>query len=278
MPYAVISRETDGDHQWALVEAQCKLDDAADELVCATAALVRRSFGEEKIIADANELLSVEIAEGRFQLDHLIAAVRRSLPDPAAEGNKPSRLRTDRSQSAEMVAKGALAATYQFEYPAAPQEGATNANQPVLGFDGWGIARLDSGSFALVLIQVKATEDQACPPGVADELASECRRITRNESVLCRALVVLARHLRGEELQAPVLTMLAGFTVGRLPEIYVAPALVRGTVPATLDDMKPVRAIAHELAPGLARGVVVSIGVALAEFGRLVMQKAREAA
>jgi hypothetical protein len=278
MPYTTIHREEDGTHSWAVATASCRLDDENDAVIQATVTLVRRSYGEDEIMADAASVLSTEIVEGTFRLEHLLAAVRSGMPDPSVEGAKPPALTTYRSQSAEMIAKCALASTYQFEYPAAPQEGATNANQPILGFDGWGIARSTNGDLTLALIQVKSTDENASPPRVAEELANECRRAPRDRSALCRALTVLARHLRGDPLQSDVLRMLEQLGDNRLPRMHVAPAIVRGTTQAAINDLQPVRIVAAEFIPATSRGIVVAIGVDLADFGRIVMQRARAAA
>lgn len=43
-------------------------------------------------------------------------------------------------------------------------------------------------------------------------------------------------------------------------------------------DIQPVREASEHFAPATARGVVVSIGVSLTDFGRVVMTRARQAA
>ncbi len=278
MPYRVVQHVRDNDHEWALVSAACRLNDPNDELLTATVALVRRSYGEVEVMADAEEVLATEIAGGAFRTEHLVAAIRAGLPNPDAEGKKPPQLTTYRSQTAEMVAKAALAVAYSFEYPAAPQEGASNPNQPILGFDGWGIATLGDGGHVLVFVQVKGTEDRDTPPPDAALLAEECRRVPLDISALCRALTLLVRLLRGAPLQPVILRVLEGLGRGQLPAMYVAPVIVRGATNGQLGDIQPVRDAAGTFAPATARGVVVSIGVPLTDFGRAVMARAREAA
>lgn len=94
-----------------------------------------------------------------------------------------------------MVAKAALAQTFDIQYPVAPQEASLNSNQPVLGFDSWGLSLTDPNDVALVLIQVKATDEKKWPPQEANRLVEECRMIVQDKSKLCRALCVLLRLL-----------------------------------------------------------------------------------
>jgi hypothetical protein len=72
--------------------------------------------------------------------------------------------------------------------------------------------------------------------------------------------------------------MLEQLGQARLPRMLVAPVVVRGTTHCCIDDLMPVRVAASHYGPALGRGMVVSIGLPLADFGRVVMEKAREAA
>lgn len=278
VPFEITHHGRQDEHEWVMACAKCDLDDPSDRLVTTTVDLVRRSYGESAVAADAVEIFADEIAAGTFQMDHLTAAMRMGLPDPAKEGNKPPQLTNYRSQTAEMIAKGALAKAYHFEYPAAPQEGSANPNQPILGFDGWGFVGDGNGGIALGLIQVKATEAAKSPPPDATALADECKRVPTDVSALCRALTLLARLLHGDPLQSHVLQMLEQLGQGRLPAMRIAPAVVRGLSAGSLTDLDPVRQAVADLSPASLRAVVVTIGVCLQKFGLLVMNRAREAA
>lgn len=275
MPYTIVQREEENGHIWVVANATCSPDDPGDKLIHSTVALIRRSYSEQEILARAAEVMAEEIAGGTFQLGHLLAAIRAGMPDPSAEGDKPYALTTYRSQSAEMVAKAALAVAYQFEYPAAPQQVALNPNQPILGFDGWGLTRRANGVYTLVLIQVKATEEPKSPPGVARQLAEECSRIPRDRSALSRSLTVLALLLRNDPLESVVIRMLEILGNNGLPDLHVAPAIVRGRSNGQMSDLQPVRRVAPSFAPASARGIVVTIGITLTDFGEIVMRKAR---
>jgi hypothetical protein len=279
MSCTIAQREEANGHAWVVVTAACDLADLADPLITATVALVRKSYGEEKLLEKADTVLAVEIANGSFQIEHLLAAIRGGLPDPSTEGKKPVVLTNYRSQSAEMVAKIALSAAYEFVYPAAPQEGSTNPNQPVLGFDGWAIANGTGGSHVFVLIQVKGTEEVKCPPREAHTLAEECKRVPREPTKLSRALCLLLRCLKdADPMCPPIFRMLEALGRGELPTMHVAPVVVRGISAAHMDDLRPIRQASPEFAPATARGAVMAIGVSLNEFGRIVMEKARQAA
>lgn len=280
MPYT-IQIEHDGEHQWAVISCTCNLIDESDWLIQETVALMRRSYGEDAVVQDAQDVMADEIVGGTFSLDHLITAIRIGMPDPDAEGNKPRQLTNYRSQTAEMLAKGALAKAYSIQYPVAPQETSGNPNQPILGFDGWGIREEDDSQYTLVLIQVKATDQKKHPPREARTLVKECKRVPTNLSAIARALTSMQRLLQSldnQRLKKAVLRMLVGLGEAQLPNMYISPAIVRGITNSSIDDLQPIREAVADYAPAISRGVSVSIGVTLEEFGRIVMQQARNTA
>lgn len=277
MPYTIEEFIEDGVHIWVVVRCSCDINDKDDTLIAHTVDLVRRSYGEASLLLEAEKLLTQELQEGVFELQHLQHAIRLGLPDPAAEGRKPLQLTNFRSQAAEMVAKGALAKAFHFQYPAAPQQGTSNPNQPVLGFDSWGLIQEPDGQFALVLIQVKATDQQKCPPDEVHKLVEECKQVPRSMSPLARGLTVLAQLLTDPTMKKAVLRMLEGLGRGELPRILVAPVVVRGTTSSERGDLDPLKTNASDLHPVKSRGATVSIGAGLADFGRVVMERARAA-
>lgn len=263
-------------HRWAMASAACDINDSGDTLVVGTANLVRIAYGEGKVEHDAQQLFSTEISEGAFSVDYLLAALRAGLPDPAAEGAKPTALTNYRSQTCEIVARAALAAAFNYEFPASAQEGSTNPNQPILGFDGWGFCKSNDNEYALALIQVKGTDDPSSPPSVARELMTECQAVPLSISAICRALTVLARHLRGSDFQRLAIQMLEKMGKGTFPQILISPAIVRGRTPAHLNDLQPIREIADAISPATLYGLVLALGVSLSDFGRIVMERARQ--
>jgi hypothetical protein len=273
----IVQVENDSPHSWAVAVAECNLANAEDLLVDEISSLVRRSYGEDALVADAKVTLESEIAGGEFETSHLVAAIRRGLPNPAKEGDKPAPLTTYRSQSAEMVARAALTAAYALQFPAAPQAGAVNSNMPILGFDGWAVLESSSNEFDFALIQVKATDVSDSPPSEAYKLAAECVTVPREEEAICRALTVLASLLRGDPFQSVVLRMLTKMARGNELRMLVAPVIVRGVTIGALSDLEPIKVRKTECAPAYVKGVVVSIGVSLNEFGLSVMNKARTA-
>lgn len=277
MPYHVRELDAADVHHWGVVDAgACDLNDAHDPLVAETVAAVQHSYGEDRILQLASDLADgSRDGELTFDLAHLRAAVRLGLPDPAAEGSKPEALTVYRSQSAEMVAKGALAIAFGFSYPAAPQQGSVNPNQPILGFDSWGIHDGEPQGPALVLIQVKATDQETCPPGQAAILAEECRHAIHQRSALSRTLLLKLQFVNDTGLQLYLMQMLEALGRGGEIRILVAPVIVRGTSEAHMTDLQPLRDAASDFLPALGRGLVVRIGVPLAAFGRVVMNRAR---
>jgi hypothetical protein len=277
MPFTIAPLESEAPHMWGIAVATCNLEDANDLLIATTVDLVRRSYGEYAVMADASNLLSEQINSGFFDLRHLLAAIREGLPDPEKEGKKPVQLTNYRSQSAEMVAKAALSKAYNYQYPAAPQEAAANPNQPILNFDGWGILQSNNGEVSLALIQVKATDAKKSPPRDAIKLAKECRRAPTDRSAILRALASMVRLLRGDPIQTSILWMME--KLGRPGEtipILVSPVIVRGVTTPAPKDLDPIMSVANDILPASIRALVVSIGTPLDDFGYLVMGKARE--
>jgi hypothetical protein len=262
---------------WGIAFATCHLEDESDHLVTTTVDLIRKSYGEYAVMADAEALLSDEINSGIFDLQHLQAAFREGLPNPDKEGNKPPQLTNYRSQAAEMVAKAALYKAYNYQYPAAPQAGSANPNQPILGFDGWGILENNEGFVSLALIQVKATDSKTSPPPDSIKLAEECLRAPTDRSAICRALTLMCRLMRGDPLQVSVMRMLEKVGRKELISILVSPVVVRGITNADSSDFAPITSMANDILPSCIRAITVSIGVELDKFGYLVMSKAREA-
>lgn len=275
MPFTVEQIEKDKEHHWAVVSCACDLTNKDDSLITRIIDLVRRSYGETKIIEQAARLLEDDIEEDIFRLDHLLTAIRASLPDPSKEGKKPPQLTNYRSQAAEMVAKAALAQTFDIQYPVAPQEASLNSNQPVLGFDSWGLSLTDPNDVALVLIQVKATDEKKWPPQEANRLVEECRMIVQDKSKLCRALCVLLRLLSDSNMSKVILKMLEGLGREELPKLQIAPAIVRGVTKGNIEDLQPIRSVVQDYSPAIGRGVTVSIGASLDSFGEIVMNRAR---
>ncbi|MGH7509808.1 MAG: hypothetical protein ACREMZ_10090 [Gemmatimonadales bacterium] len=274
MPLVVNAAEQDGMHRWTAASCTCDLADENDELLVSTCNLLREAYGENELVA-ALENLDSDVGE-LFDLQALLLGFRAGLPNPAAESTKPKSLRNSRSEAAEMVARGGLKDVYEVECPTHPQEGKPNANIPFPGFDGWGLLLEDAGYY-LVLIQVKASDEPACPPAVAEELAQECTEIPKDLGKLSRAIAIMAERLKETEYFGKLVLMLQGLSHGEIPPMRIAPVIVRGIVNGCLGDLAPVRARSAELSPAAALGLVITIGVDLSEFGQKVMNMARAA-
>lgn len=276
MPYEIIERDAkDSPHEWVLVHAACSLDDDEDLLLKDTVAHLRDSYGETALLDDINRLCSDESIPLTFDRDLVVRAIRSSLPDPDQEGNKPPALTNYRAEPAELVARRSIQVAYGVSFPTAPQQGKHNANQPVLGFDGWGVLTSDSGNDELVLIQVKATDQDRSPPSTASDLAKECCRVPTEPAQIARTVLIMAQNLSGTDWQPKLIRMLELIGNGQLPPMRVAPVIVRGKVTANLTDLNPCRDAAKKFNPATALASTTQIGVDLAEFGRRVAVMAR---
>lgn len=270
MPFRVIDQHSDSQNSWLVIRERCDLENPDDPLFLACVDLFRDAYGEGRILS-----LAVDAGvERTFDLAAIRRAVRSGLPDPDEEGGKPEQLTNYRSETTEVLARGALRETSHVRFPASPQFGKSNANQPILGFDGWGLLNKD-GRCWLVLIQVKGTDVEKIPPPEAERLKEECSRIPDDSNKIIRALSQLAIFLDGSTDLLPVLEMLEKMGNDELPPLTVAPVVVRGITEASLGDLAPIRDDPPTQPDVRALGVAISIGAGLTEFGRKVTAGAR---
>lgn len=266
----------DNEHKWAVVHCLCDLNDEDDLLLNYIIDMLQAAYGENEIMAYAQQVSEPDpLVAKAFDLGAIQKAFRMGLPNPQAEGKKPPSLANYRSESAELLAQASLAATYNIQFPTSPQRGKTNANQPILGFDGFGFVELQKGEWALALLQVKGTEDPQSPPRIAAKLVDECQRVPNQLDAISRTLSILVLYLQEVAWQRVALQMLETLGKGYLPQLIVVPTLVRGRSVAHPNDLKTLRAASNTFAPAIAYGLTVSIGEDLTAFGRMVMMKAR---
>jgi hypothetical protein len=293
MGLQVTERQVDGDDHWAVVQGTCDLSDSNDCLLVQAVQLVRLSYGQQEIAAYV-EALEAEAetppdedgvldslprpdrsVEEEYDLEAILTAFRRGLPNPEAEGNKPVQLTNYRSETAEMLARAALEVAHDLKFPAAPQAGKPNANMPILGFDGWGVLEEDTTGYSLALVQVKGTESEACPSPEATTLAGETLRVPRQIDEICRAITVLLLRLPDGKIKRAILRMLESLGKNEPISIIVSPVILRGTTTADMAELEPVRQACQGNTEARRRGVVASIGASLTTFGRTVMEIAR---
>ncbi|UIY40814.1 hypothetical protein [Methylobacterium radiotolerans] len=281
---AVSQIQSDGSHSWAIATEACNLSNPDDALLVFAAQAIRDAYGEAELKAlaeDAQTLMELpEPAEGvdvDFDLQNLLAGFREALPNPDNEGNKPPQLTNYRSETAEILAREALRFIFGIVAPPSLHATKGNRNQPILGFDGWSVMKLDDGDIALVLLQVKATDDKKRPPGEAATLIEECRKATVDLEKLKSYLSACIIRCKGTEFAWPLMVMLSkAQKTKEAGKLIVAPVIIRGQVEADHNDLHSLRNATHIFAPALARGVSLSIGAELGAFGAQAMKMARQ--
>jgi hypothetical protein len=258
---------------WAVLQASVDFDDPDDALVSAVVAEFRRAYGEDHL-----EAIAIPPDTGvasRFDLRAILAASRMGMIDPETEGNRPAQLRASRSEAAEMVARVALRAAFDIDFPVAAQVCKGNASQPVLGYDGWGVVALEGG-LALALVQVKATDDPDRPPAQSGVLERECCAASALvPEKIARALCSMVRLLDEGEIRDSLLRMMQQLGKGEPLRLVIAPVLVRGNVEAHVDDLAGLISSSTSFIPAEPRGAVAGVGVELGEFGVQVTSLAR---
>ncbi|SEK91074.1 hypothetical protein SAMN05216382_1092 [Sphingomonas palmae] len=277
----VVTTDPD-DHQWAVVLEACDIDALDDGMLRHAVDAIRAAYGEQEIrdLAQNEPLLNVpNPAEGigGFETDHLINAFRASLPDPGAEGAKPVHLTNYRSETTEIIAREALSAVFGMATPPALHATKGNRNQPILGFDGWSVMNKSTGELALVLIQVKGTDDDKRPPGEAAKLIVECGKVTTEIEKLKGFLMACVLRCKDTQYRSPLLEMVIELEkTGKVADLVVAPVIIRGLVDADLDDLSTLRAATSGFGHAKARGMTLSLGAELGKFGRTAMDAARQ--
>ncbi len=273
----------DGDHVWAVVQETCDLSDSADRLLMHAVAVIREAYGEDEIrgmVADAPLVEIPDPADGvaeTFDLDLLLRAFRSGLPDPAGEGAKPGHLTNYRSETTELLARAALATVYGFETPPTLHATKGNRNQPILGFDGWTVMKAANNELALVLLQVKGTEDGSRPPSVAADLVTECGRAVSDFGKLKAFLSACLIRCKGTVYQTPLLKMLVELERDdKIANTVLAPVIVRGSLDSHIDDLSSLRGATLSFLHAKARGMTLSLGAELTAFGRAAMTRARQ--
>lgn len=265
--------ERPSEHHWSVLTIKSGLDESCaffSEMIQE----VKDVYGETSIISMAED---IEAADMKISFDQskIKNALKMGLPDPSVETSKPKQLTNYRSEAAELLARKALVASYNILFPVAAQTVKGNANQPILGFDGWGILKYVDGSFGLVLVQVKGSDENKSPPKVIQELLEESRNARFQKSTMVRALVTLAHLIKDEELKSVLLKMLEEIGDDKLPSIVVAPVLIRGKLESSLDDIVDLIDGALDYEPAKSRGATASIGQCLSDFGFELFTKAR---
>jgi hypothetical protein len=272
-----------GDHVWAVVKETCDLSHEADKFLLHAVSTIRDAYGEQELREMAENAPLITLPDpadgvaGTFVLDHLLSAFRASLPDPAAEGAKPAHLTNYRSETTELIARAALAAVYQFATPPALHATKGNRNQPILGFDGWSVMQMSDAAFALALIQVKGSEDKNRPPNIAAELVMECGQAVIAHEKLSGFLFACLLRCKGTEFEGALLKMIIELEeTGRICNTILSPVIVRGVLEAHLDDLASLRGATSSFLHAKARGMTLSIGAGLTDFGRAAMNRARQ--
>lgn len=280
---AVVDRKEDGDHQWAVVAEQCDPTNANDPLVLFTAQAIRDAYGEQEIKAMAEEIMLLPLPEpadavtANFCLDELLASFRDGLPDPKSEGNKPPQLSNYRSETAEILAREALKRVFNMATPPSLHATKGNRNQPILGFDGWTLMALECGNLSLVLVQVKATDDKNRPPGEAEKLINECSIASVDIQKLKGFISACIVRCKGTEFAKTLIEMLVELRkANKIENTVVAPVIIRGLVSANHDDLASLKTSTTKFGSSRARGMSISIGANLNDFGQIAMNKARE--
>lgn len=279
---SVVTLDPD-DHQWAVVLESCDLAALDDGMLKHAVDAIRSAYGEQEIRALAENAPLIDIPDAAdgvltaFDTEHLINAFRASLPDPSEEAGKPAHLTNYRSETTELVAREAMSAVFGMATPPALHATKGNRNQPILGFDGWSVMNQSNGELALVLMQVKATDDAKRPPAPAANLIVECGEVSKRIGKLKGFLTACVVRCHGSPFQDGVARMLVELQrTDGIKNLVVAPVIIRGLVPADLEDLKSLRAATSGFGGALTRGMCLSLGADLTEFGRAAMDRARQ--
>jgi len=275
-PRIVDQDEGTAGHKWTVCINICELQNAADPTVAHMVDAVRDAYGENEILAEVAAIEADPAVAQSFDIASIIAGFRRGLPSPDDEANKPENLRNYRSETSEFVARETLKLVFNVTTPPTLHATKGNALQPLLGYDGWGLLTGTDSAPALVLIQVKGSDEDVSPPAVATQLVGECRRVVTEVDKLAHALSACLLRVRTTPLAGHLLKMLEAVGRNELPAMVVAPVIVRGHVTAQMSDLQPLKDSLSTQNHPIALGVSITIGAPLEKLGYAVMSKARQ--
>jgi hypothetical protein len=271
------------DHHWAVVLETCDLDALDDGFLKHAVEAIRAAYGEAELMTLAKDAPLVDVPDAAdgvsatFATEHLLRAFRSSLPNPDAEGKKPEHLKNYRSETAEIIAREALSAVFGMATPPALHATKGNRNQPILGFDGWSVMDRASGELALVLLQVKATDEDKRPPGEAAKLIVECGQVSADVEKLKSFLIACIMRCKGTAFANALMQMVVELeATDKIANTVVAPVIIRGLVAAELEDLTSLRGATATYQHAKARGLTLSLGADLTAFGRKAMESARQ--
>lgn len=263
-------------HRWTVCINICELQNADDPTVAHMVAAVRDAYGENEILAEVAAIEADPAVAQSFDIASIIAGFRRGLPSPDEEAKKPENLRNYRSETSEFVARETLRLVFSVTTPPTLHATKGNALQPLLGYDGWGLLTGTGNAAALVLIQVKGSDEDASPPAVATQLAGECQRVATEIDKLAHALSACLLRVKTTPLAGHLLKMLEAVGRNELPAMVVAPVIVRGHVTAQMSDLQPLKDSLSTQDRPVALGVSITVGAPLEKLGYEVMSRARQ--
>lgn len=260
-------------HEWTVLNINLQTFNEND-LIEELAKDVLDAYGYEEFIKKIEYVDSK--SDSTFDLDAISKAFLKTLPNPVVEYSKPKQLRNYRSETTEIVSRKIMQKEYKIIFPVSSQKDKLNTNQPILGYDGWGLICEDEEHINLALLIVKGSEENASPPKVVTNLANECNSARIEEDKLLRVLINLCFKLDDQPI-LEILVRLIQNIYNNIPQsIYIAPILIRGLFKASISDLNPVRNVfLPEENKFFARGIAASLGIELTELGEKVMLKVR---
>jgi hypothetical protein len=263
---------SDGEHSFGVWD--CRAGPDAD-LVEELSAVVRELYVEPERLRETLEAALADVGggPGMAALEQAIHRVTEAAI-PEAGAHPVAQLDVARNELAEVLAALALGAVHGTVVPASRIRHKEIPGAPSRGRDLLGI---DAEPLVAVVGEVKASDEEASPPGVVDSGSSSMRvqllTAATDGDRLSAELNWALKHAPPEHRLLVAHAMLA-YAAGELP-VVVAPVLVRPAHRHGADDFGAFRQDPSQFAPALVRFCLLRVEDNLDDLAKAVYDKAR---
>jgi hypothetical protein len=191
-----------------------------------------------RAIADANDGTGFDVTISAEERAALRAAARVPRPGRAAR----PQWEVPRSELAEILIRYCLSNHHGAVFPAKRLRHKERVDSPMRGIDDVGLVRdTDSAALSAVLVEAKASTEDASPPAVvatgSDSICNQLHERLADEEQIYEALTWAEEHAEPEH-QALALEALAAYENGTLA-LIASPGLLREAHRSTPSDFTP---------------------------------------
>jgi hypothetical protein len=270
--FELLEHADDGDHSFAVYD--CRAEQEGD-LVGVLATTIRDLYVDPGHLRDVLTAAMSDaggVADGVAIEEAITRTLAAAIPEPGA--HPIPQLDVARNELAEALAHIAFRSVHGTVIPAPRIRHKEVPDQPSRGRDLLG---LEEAPLLAVIGEVKASDEEASPPGVVGSGSTSLRgqflSFFAAEDALLGELNWALKH-GGPEHQSLIAQAIVAHVGGSLP-LCAAPVLVRPANVRGADDFGTFKDDPEQFAPAQIRFSVLAVDGALDELARVVYEEAR---